>query len=259
MVLEAPTTSAPAGPVRADRPVWWREILLIVAFLLPYDLIRMVAGGDRAPALAHAHAVLEVERHLGLDVEAAWNSALAGARWAEVTTAFWYAGLHYLVTPLVLLTLFRRRPALYRRARLALMAATATALIGYLTFPTAPPRMLPGYVDTLIATADVGWWPPHESAGLNQYAAMPSMHVGWALWCGLALAALSRRWWQRVLAFTYPTVTTVVVVATANHWLLDAVAGAALVATAWAALAGGGVLCPPGIRTAVRRARSGAR
>ncbi|GAA0251254.1 phosphatase PAP2 family protein [Cryptosporangium japonicum] len=234
MVLEAPTRIE-----AAPGPVWWREILIIVAFLVPYDLIRMAASDDRAPAIAHARQVLDWERHLGLDVEAGLNAAVAGERWAEVATSFWYAGLHYLVTPIVLVVLFRWRPARYRRARLALMAATATALIGYLSFPTAPPRMLPGYVDTLIATADVGWWPPHDSAGLNQLAAMPSMHVGWSLWCALALAAVCRRRWQRVVAYAYPVVTTVVVVATANHWLLDAVAGAALVAGSWAALATG--------------------
>ncbi|WP_143175372.1 phosphatase PAP2 family protein [Cryptosporangium aurantiacum] len=205
----------------------------MIAFLVPYDLIRMVASDDRGPALAHARAILGLERHLGLHVEAPLNAAVTGVRWAELATSFWYAGLHYLVTPLVLIALYRFAPERYRPARSALMLATAVALVGYLAYPTAPPRMLPGYVDTMIATADVGWWPDHNSAGLNQLAAMPSMHVGWALWCGLVLAGLARHRWQRLLAHAYPLVTTVVVVATANHWTLDAVAGAVLVLGAW--------------------------
>jgi len=240
VVLEASATrtsvvpEAPARPTREARLRWWREALIVIAFLIPYDLIRAVASDDEAPALANARAVLTVERHLGLGVEAGLNGAVAGARWAEIATSFWYAGLHYLVTPIVLVLLYRYRPARYRPARTALMLATAVALIGYLAYPTAPPRMLPGYVDTLVATADVGWWPPHDSAGLNQLAAMPSMHVGWALWCGLVLAGLARRRWQQLAALAYPVVTTLVVVGTANHWVLDAVAGVALVLIAWA-------------------------
>ncbi|GAA3396968.1 phosphatase PAP2 family protein [Cryptosporangium minutisporangium] len=237
MVLEAHRTYLRPGrpsPPAGTRPSWRREILLLIGFLVPYDLIRAAASDDRGPALAHARAILTLERHLGLDVEAWLNAAVTSVRWAELATAFWYAGLHYLVTPLVLLALYRRAPERYRPARSALVLATAVALVGYLAYPTAPPRMLPGYVDTLIATADVGWWPDHNSAGLNQLAAMPSMHVGWSLWCGLVLAGFARWWWQRLLAFGYPAITTVAVVATANHWTLDAVAGGLLVLGAWA-------------------------
>jgi len=103
--------------------------------------------------------------------------------------------------------------------------------------------MLPGYVDTLAATSDHGWWGADASAprGLgsltNELAAMPSLHVGWALWCtAVVLLCVSRRW-VRALAVAYAVITTVVVVATANHYLLDAVAGAAVIG-AGALLAG---------------------
>ncbi|MFI5952532.1 phosphatase PAP2 family protein [Cryptosporangium sp. NPDC051539] len=215
---------------------WRRELVLIIAFLVPYDLIRMAAGSDRGVGIRHARDVLGLEHHLGLDVEASLNRALAAAPGPEIAAGFWYAGLHYLVTPLVLLVLYRTAPHRYQRMRLALMIATAVALAGYLLFPTAPPRFLPGYADTMVATADVGWWTTNASAGLNELAAMPSMHVGWALWCALVLSSLTRRLWLKVLAFAYPVTTTLVVVATANHWVLDAVAGAALVLGAWRAV-----------------------
>jgi O-antigen ligase len=102
----------------------------------------------------------------------------------------------------------------------------------------APPRMLPGFVDTLAMTANAGWWGDDASAprGLgeltNQLAAMPSLHVGWAVWVAWVVVRLTKRRWLRVLGVAYPVMTTLVVVATANHYLLDAVAGAAVVALA---------------------------
>jgi hypothetical protein len=96
----------------------------------------------------------------------------------------------------------------------------------------APPRMLPGYVDTLAMTAQHGWWGSDASAprGLgamtNQLAAMPSLHVGWALWCAWVVFTLTRKRWVRIAALVYPLGTTLVVVGTANHYVLDAVGGA---------------------------------
>jgi hypothetical protein len=110
--------------------------------------------------------------------------------------------------------------------------------VGFTLLPMAPPRMLPGFVDTLASTSSVGWWGGDASAprGLgaltNQLAAMPSLHVGWAVWVAWVVVTHSTRRWVRVLAVAYPIGTTLVVVATANHYLLDAVAGAAVVAVA---------------------------
>jgi PAP2 superfamily len=222
-------------------PSWWREVLLLPACLLTYDLVRLVADHDAAPAARHALDLLDLERSLHLNVEVAVNAATAGLRWAEVASSFWYAAMHYVVTPLVLVLLYRARPQAYHRARSALLLASGTALVVYLTFPTAPPRLIPGYTDVLAATADVGWWSGHGSAIdgaahlVNEMAAMPSMHLGWALWCALVLAGLARHRWQRVLAYGYPLTTALVVVATANHWVLDVLAGAALTLLAWAA------------------------
>jgi hypothetical protein len=236
-----------AAPVTHGGPSghlsWWREALLLLACLTTYDLVRLLASDDAGLATRHARDVFDLERSLHLNVEAAVNAATAGLRWAEVVSAYWYAALHYVVTPLVLVLLYRSRPWWYRRARSALLLASGAALVVYLTFPPAPPRITPGYVDVLAATADVGWWSGHGSAVegaarlVNEMAAMPSMHLGWALWCALVLAGLARHRWQRVLAYGYPLTTALVVVATANHWVLDAVAGAALMLATWAATA----------------------
>ena len=229
---------------RSDRPSGRREVVLGLVLLLVYSGIRLVASDDRGQADRNATSILGLERHLGLDLEQLANGWLTDLRWAEVAASYWYAGLHYSVTPLVLVALFRHAPGRYRQARSALVLATAGALVGYLIVPTAPPRMVPGYTDVLLATADVGWW-AGDGAGVagasqvvNELAAMPSMHVGWAVWCALVLASLSRHAWQRALAFGYPLLTFLVVVATANHWVLDAVVGATLVRISWLVTAG---------------------
>lgn len=216
-----------------------REVLLLAGLLLAYSAIRLAAVDDRWLADRHADAVLGLERLLHVDVESAVNGALAGMPELEVVAAYWYAALHYTVTPLALFLLYRLRPQRYRRIRLALVIPTAVALIGYVIFPTTPPRLLGGYTDTLLVTADLGWWDGGGSAvqgaasAVNQFAAMPSMHVGWAVWCSLVFWQLARGPVQRLFAAGYAPGTALVVLATGNHWVLDVLAGAALVAVTW--------------------------
>lgn len=150
---------------------------------------------------------------------------------------FAYASLHYVVTPAVLIWIFRRHSAVYRRARTWLMTSTMLGLIGFTLMPTCPPRLLAaghGFVDTMAQYSSYGWWGTEASAprgmgGMtNQYAAMPSLHVGWALWCGILLWRHARHPLLRAAGIAYPLITTFVVMGTANHYFLDAVAGAAV-------------------------------
>ncbi|AEI12038.1 phosphatase PAP2 family protein [Cellulomonas gilvus] len=217
-----------------------REVLLVVALYAGYSATRLAATGAWEPAARHAAWIVDVERWMGLDVERSWNLWLAHHGWLEVAVSYWYQSMHYLVTPTVLVVLFIRRPLVYAPARTALMSATFLALFGYFFVPTAPPRLLPGYVDTVSEASVHGWWPSvaeqaanGASSVTNQVAAMPSMHVGWALWVSLVLATVARGRLLKVLSFGYVGLTTVVVVVTANHWVLDAVAGAALVLVTW--------------------------
>jgi hypothetical protein len=237
--IEAPRTRAAIARVTPRVLGALREIALLVGFLFAYGAGRLAAVDERWVADRHAGTVLGLERRLHLDVEAAVNAALMRMPPLEVLASYWYAGLHYTVTPLALALVYRLRPERYRTIRTALLLPTAVALIGYLTFPTAPPRLMDGYTDTLLTTSDLGWWGGEGSAvrgaagAVNQFAAMPSMHVGWALWCSLVFWQLARGRTQRVLAASYAVTTTLVVVATGNHWVLDVLAGAALVAGAW--------------------------
>ncbi|WP_235489104.1 phosphatase PAP2 family protein, partial [Frankia sp. AvcI1] len=128
----------------------------------------------------------------------------------------------------------RRHTRHYAQARWTLVATTLICLVGFFLFPTAPPRLLTGtsYTDTMSHFAGWGWWTGTASAapnGLegitNQYAALPSLHCAWSLWCGFLLVRFGRRTVTRILGVLYPAATFFVVMSTANHYLLDAVAG----------------------------------
>ena len=227
-----------ARVARTGRVRWLRELALIAVLYAGYSVARLIGDADFHSAVVHARDLLALERLLHIDIEAPANAALAAWTPLAVLASYWYSLLHYVVTPAVLVWAYRRHHGDYRRVRDALVLASAIGLVGFTLLPMAPPRMLPGFVDTLASTSGVGWWGGDASAprGLgaltNQLAAMPSLHVGWAVWVAWVVVTHSTRRWVRVLAVAYPIGTTLVVVATANHYLLDAVAGAAVIGVA---------------------------
>lgn len=208
------------------------EVTLLLLLYAAYSAARMIGGADLPSAVGHARDLLRLEGMLGLDVELAANRALHAVPALALASSYWYALLHYVVTPAVLLWTFRARRSAYQRVRNALVAASAIGLVGFTLLPMAPPRMLPSYVDTLATTSANGWWGGDASApkGLgfltNELAAMPSLHVGWTVWVAWVVVRLSGSRPLRALAVTYAAGTTLVVIGTANHYVLDAVAGA---------------------------------
>ncbi len=209
--------------------------MLVVLVYATYSSGRLLARGDVETALDHGRRILEIEQFLHINPERALNEVVTRVTALGVFFDFAYATLHYVVTPAVLIWVWRRFPGRYRAVRTWLALSTVLGLIGFILLPTAPPRLLPdsyGFVDTMAQYASFGWWGAEASAprGLggmtNQYAAMPSLHVGWSLWCGLLLWRYARAPWVRALGVIYPLLTIVVVMATANHYLLDAVGGA---------------------------------
>ncbi|NJQ15212.1 phosphatase PAP2 family protein [Streptomyces bohaiensis] len=218
----------------------WTELPLIAVVYLAYTGARLLARGDVATAVDNGVAILRLERALVLNAEEPLNRLFTEYAALGVPAAFVYASLHYLVTPAVLVWLFRRHRQRYRRMRTWLLLSTLLGLVGFTLYPTAPPRLLAaehGFVDGLAHYSAWGWWSDAASApsGLgdmtNQYAAMPSLHVGWALWCGVALWWFGRRSLTvRTAAVGYPVVTVVVVMGTANHYLLDVLGGVLVMA-----------------------------
>jgi hypothetical protein len=242
------------------RPRWWTELPLIAVVYAAYSACRLLARGDVTTAVDHGLGILRAEKALSLNAEHPLNRLFSDTPALGIPADFTYASLHYLVTPAILIWLFRRRPAHYRAARTWLMLSTLLGLVGFTLMPTCPPRLLDasyGFVDTMAQYSSYGWWGGEASAprGLggmtNQYAAMPSLHVGWALWCGVMLWRHGRTPLMRTLAVAYPLLTTLVVMGTANHYFLDAVAGAAVMCL-------GALLTRPAMRLADRvRARFG--
>ncbi|MFD8980296.1 phosphatase PAP2 family protein [Streptomyces sp. NPDC059564] len=210
------------------RPRIWFEVLLIAVSYWTYSLIRNAVPEQKAAALANADWIWSLERGLGIAVEQSVNHAVNSVTWLVVGMNYYYATLHFVVTIGVLVWIYRFHPGRYAATRLILFATTGVALVGYYFYPLAPPRLMNGqdFVDTVLVHHT---WGSMASGNLkhmsNQYAAMPSMHIGWSLWCGLTIFAVASAPWARFLGLLYPTATLVVIVATANHFWLDAVGG----------------------------------
>ena len=216
----------------------WREAAILVVLWACYTVTRSAGDQDMGAALKHAASILKVEKFFHIDFELALNNGIGHVVPLEVIASYWYSVSHYVVTIATLVALYRMRPYAYGWLRTSLVGATLVALLCYVLYPAAPPRLTGGYTDTLVQTAKFGWWDNHASiprglgGATNQLAAMPSMHVGWALWCTIVLYGLSKYTWQRVLAVAYSVGMCLVVVSTANHWVLDLVVGWAIILAA---------------------------
>jgi len=240
------------GSRAQHRLLWWKEVLLIVSFYAVYTAVRNRFGSARLGALdAPVHAfhnalrVIRVERALGLFHEAAIQH-----RFLSHTTflRFWnvyYGTAHFVVTIAAFVLVFRRAPGVFARYRNTLAFTTAFAIVGFSLFPLMPPRLLDqgghyggralveaqglpqyGFEDTMEQVG--GLW-SFDSGTMskisNQYAAMPSLHIGWSTWCALALWPLVGRRWLRALLVLYPLATLFCIVVTANHYWIDGVGG----------------------------------
>jgi PAP2 superfamily/Glycosyltransferase family 87 len=241
----APTPLAAATPARyrwipvlralprpLNRPNLLLELLLIRVGYWVYSFIRGAVPDGRTVPERHGRQVIGLERTLHINIEHWVNHRVAQVDWLRHTLSFYYSTFHFLVPLTILGLLYARRPATYRTARTSLSLATLFGLVGFWLYPLAPPRLMPGYgfIDTAHGRQDLA----HPNFGAltklsNQYAAMPSLHVGWSLWCALMIALLAPRMWMKVLGFLYPLMTTFVIVGSANHYVLDAVGGVVVV------------------------------
>ncbi|MDH6433952.1 hypothetical protein M2158_002429 [Streptomyces sp. SAI-144] len=220
------------------RPNLLLELLLIRVTYAAYQQVRLAATGGsnsagRATAEEHGRQILDLEQWLHIDIEHWANHAVVKVDWLRNFFDFYYESFHFVVPLSVLAVLYWRRPGDYRWARASLGFTTLLALVGFWLYPLAPPRLMPGLgvIDTVHGVQDFSK-PDYGTltALTNQYAAMPSLHFGWSLWCGVVIAIIAPRWWMKGLGLLHPLFTVSAIVATGNHWVLDAVGGAAVVA-----------------------------
>jgi hypothetical protein len=239
---EIRTAPVGAAPRPVGRPRWWPEVLVIVWLCWVYDAVANLAPLRRQAAYAHARSLLHIERSLHLDPEAALNHWLAGHHTLALWVSNYYDNAHFVVTLGVVGWLWVRHPEDYRPLRTSLVLINVIGLLVFWRDPTAPPRLLnpARYVDVVATTHALGSWHSGTLAtAANQLAAMPSLHMAWAVWSALAVWRVFRGHPSVGLVWTYPLVTAVAVMATGNHFLLDIMAGvgtaalATLIADRW--------------------------
>ncbi len=223
-----------------------------------YSLTRGVAEGAGAAAFTNARAVHELEGSLGLAVEDDLQRLAEGVPGLPGAAAWLYLNAHYVGTLAFLVWAFVAHRDRIPAIRLAFGLTLLLALVGYVLLPTAPPRLLPelGFTDTVQGLVGAGT--AEAAAALyNPYAAVPSLHAGFAALVAVHGARLARGAAARAALRAYPLLVTAVIVVTANHWWLDAVAGVAVALAATRAADALVAVRHPPARTAGRGAIAG--
>jgi hypothetical protein len=228
---------------------WIAEAIGMIVLYRLYDLGRDQAVGTTADAFANARDIVSAERTLGIYWERPIEQAFLNVDWFIAFWNIYYGTIHFVLPLVTLVWLYRKAPARYVRWRNTLVLMWAIAVVTFFVYPLMPPRLMPArydYVDTAAEYFNFGPQvkvefgadgQPTERALAqygNPFAAMPSFHVGWSTWCVLALWPLVRRRWVRALLIVYALAVLFCITVTANHWLLDAVGGWAVLGLGYA-------------------------
>jgi hypothetical protein len=222
---------------------WWhsrfggsllRELALVVALLLVYKYARFLGRDHVSAALANARDVIGIERSLGVFSEARFQDLVLDDTALIRFLNAYYLIAHVAVTVAAFVWLYVRHPSTYRRFRDVMIVITVTGMTLHLLMPLAPPRMFPklGFVDTakVFGPASYGGSSPYKGFA-NEFAAMPSLHFGWALVIAWAVLLATKSGW-RYLVILHPVITLAAIVLTANHYWLDAFVATVLFAFA---------------------------
>jgi membrane-associated phospholipid phosphatase len=211
-----------------------RQILLFCGAYWLYRIVRGMTDGRVAEAFDHARELIGLERGLGLFVEPAVHAWAEGTGWVIDGASWAYVNSHFTITTVTLAFIYLRRNASFYFIRNMFMVAMGIALVLYAAYPTAPPRFLPewGFSDSVAHFTGLTAEGSSADALYNPFAAVPSMHVAFALMLAVPMASMSRRRLVKAIWLSYPALVTFVVVATANHWWFDAFTGALTAAVA---------------------------
>jgi hypothetical protein len=235
------------------------ELVVVASLFLAYRFGRLLVGHSSAEALDHASELIGWERAIGLPSELDLQQLMLSSETVTRLANIYYATVHFPLTALFLVWLFIRSRDHYRRIRTSMALLTAMALLIHAAFPLAPARMLHGlgFVDTAAMYGPTVYSDaPQTDTVANQFAAMPSLHFGWAVIVAMGIIRVSRSRW-RWLWIAHPMITLLVIVGTGNHYWTDAaVAGVLLLATeyavqTWARVGGRGIRVVRGSLTPV--------
>jgi hypothetical protein len=238
MVARAQSVQArllPRGPLDA---LW--QVLLVASGYYAYRLTRGFVDDPTSAVVAfdHGRSIINIERTLHVFIEPHVQSFAEGLPGLDEFASWLYVNAQSTVTLGALVFLYIAHNRSFYFVRNMFIVAWGLAIVGYVVFPTAPPRLFPewGFHDTVADFTGIDAKSATVNSLFNPYAAVPSMHVGFALMVGVPLARLSRHRVTRLGWALYPLLVTFVIVATANHFVFDAISGAATVgAAAWAA------------------------
>jgi membrane-associated phospholipid phosphatase len=208
-------------------------MVLIAAAIAVYFLVRGATDSAAAEAVRNAHKIVSFERALGMYHEPGLQDALASSEMVRTVFNWIYIWGHWPVIVVTLLWLARRNPDVFRRMRNAMMLSGGIGMVLFATFPVAPPRLADlGMADTVTLTSHA-YRVLQPTVFTNQFAAMPSLHAGWNLLIGLAIIAAARRPSTRLVGALLPMLMVASVVLTANHYIVDVLAGTALTSVCW--------------------------
>jgi hypothetical protein len=207
-----------------------RQIVLFCGAYWLYRLVRGLVYDQTVVAFSHARDLIYLERSLHVFVEPSVQTWAIGTGFLADAASWMYLNSHFVVTTCTLAFVYLFRNEHFYFVRNMFMVAMGFALIGYVIYPTAPPRMLPefGFVDTVADFTGVS--ESSVDALFNPFAAVPSMHVCFAIMLSFPMIRMARHAWVKTLWVGYAPVVTFVVVATGNHWVFDAFTGAAVAA-----------------------------
>lgn len=245
---------------RERKLYWWKEALIIVAFYGLYSLARNQFGSAKispgeAPVQAFENAikVIDAEKTLRLYFEERMQEHFLGVRWFLQFWNVFYGTAHFAVTLGAFVWMYKGGRTFFTRWRNTLAFTTALAIVGFSLYPLMPPRLLNaggqyggaklaiemkhgdfGFTDTIAEYG--GPWKFDSGTGAklsNQFAAMPSMHIGWSMWCALVMWRMTKRRWARTLFVLYPLATLFCIIVTANHYWIDGAGGLMTLTAGW--------------------------
>jgi len=212
------------------------EVGAAIALYALYELVRGIGGENWAQARLNTDAIVSLEQHLGVYWEHTIQTASLAVPGFGSLLGFLYLSLHLVGTAVFLVWVHRKRRASFALVRTTIVLSTALALVGYIAFPAAPPRLADlGFSDAVSAHTGLNLSSDMLGALYNPIAAVPSLHFGYALIVGVGLYALASNRWVRILGASYPLAMLYIIVATGNHFLFDAAAGGVVVIVAWLA------------------------